>query len=82
MDFSPSEEIDGVREGSLELVAAGGASAAGGWGFGVTAPPLPSTGHAGTADGHITTADAAIPAKGEESVICDIDIYIAQQDGT
>ena len=60
-----SGEVEG---GSLVLVEAGGASVAGGWGFGVTAPLRPSTGHAETADGHTTIADAAIPATGENSV--------------
>ena len=39
------------------------ASVAGGWGFAETAPLQPSTGLAGTADGHTITADAAAQAE-------------------
>ena len=38
-------------------------SVVGGWGFVKTAPPLPSTGLAETADGHTITADAATPTE-------------------
>lgn len=45
-------------------------SVAGGWGWQETAPPQPSTGHAETADGHTTTADAAILAVMQVTTRC------------